>query len=530
MTVTTRVRNLALLGLVGFAASFTLGACFNGLESEGLPCDDNSQCAIGMLCTDGFCNGVFFCEDGSSIEASDVCDDFPDCVTGEDEDPDLCASEAEGEEEGEEQFTCEDDSTIPLSALCNETADCPDGEDEEGCAGVGANMCGGSGGDDIAFEPQEAIDRPLPNPMPVRLLDFLGPDTPEVITGGTDSDRLEVISIGDDGNQAFSQIGPYEGQEIVGFDVGDINGDGMGDLVVAAEGAGGFTTYVYQNDAPDGLIEYGTPLELPLLEGLQTPEAQAIKLARLNNDSDLDMIGIVDSPDLGNGLLLVAFGDSGAADGDGAYFTPGLADIVPPLGYNMFFDVAVGDFDDVSPLDDILVAGDLGMMQPGLWLISRTDEGEDAWAAPTMIDVSGTMPVRLAVGTFGPGLGVAVLDPMRGQLEILRKQGMGGMLVSGEVFDFGMTMPEGISMFDINCDSNDDFLLYRGEGVEAYFGDGMGGITNFDDPISFPLESFGRGRIGAADYNGDGIPDIVATMENSVQFGMSTGEAAFGED
>jgi len=512
-----RLRLFALTGLSSFALSFAVGACFNGFDAEGLACEFDGQCGVGQQCLDGFCGGVFLCDDGTLIDALATCDLFDDCPDGEDEDVELCFG-------GSEVYACRDDDLrIPLEFVCDDEEDCPGGDDELGCAGVGANECS-AGGDDIAYEAGELVSLPLMMPLPLVTLDLLGPPSLDVITGSRGANQLEVVSYGDDGNAMTLALGPFDSGTVVDFDVGEVNGDGKPDIVVAIEDEG-FVTRVYQNDAPGPPVEYGTPLGVELPGNLQ-PDVQTIELARLNNDSSIDLIAVVDGNDLiGSGRLMVALGDSTAANEGGSYFTPSLVDIVPAIGYQTYFDAVAGDFSPDSGLDDIIVAGldDEGM--PGLWIVVRTDAAEDAWSGPNEIGGLMIPPAQIAAGAFGGGMGgpdLVVVDPLMGRVQALRNQG--GEFMPGPVLEIEDFQPLGITLADINCDDQADFLLYHDDNVAVYLGDGSGGVLS-DDPILAALDGTGQGRLAVAEYNGDGTADIVATVEGAgVQTVLSTGE------
>jgi hypothetical protein len=122
----------------------------------------------------------FVCLDGKGIAAEHVCDGFPDCEAGEDEDRLECeptygetfqcddgqiipvewqcdffddCSGGEDERDCPEPFVCHDGSQIPHIWVCDAEEDCDGGEDEVGCelgdggADAGASDAGVDGGD-----------------------------------------------------------------------------------------------------------------------------------------------------------------------------------------------------------------------------------------------------------------------------------------------------------------------------------------------------------------------------------------------
>jgi lysozyme len=85
------------------------------------------------------CEG-FTCADGSCIDASWVCDGWPDCPNGDDEagcpTPTPTPTSCSG-------FTCADGSCIDASWVCDGWADCPAGDDETSCDAPAPSTCDG---------------------------------------------------------------------------------------------------------------------------------------------------------------------------------------------------------------------------------------------------------------------------------------------------------------------------------------------------------------------------------------------------
>lgn len=74
-----------LLAIVALIAGGLLGACFDGAQTRGLPCMGSEQCGLGLACIEGYCGGVFLCDNGETLTAASACDQVFDCPAREDE-------------------------------------------------------------------------------------------------------------------------------------------------------------------------------------------------------------------------------------------------------------------------------------------------------------------------------------------------------------------------------------------------------------------------------------------------------------
>lgn len=71
----------------------------------------------------------FMCTSGQCIEASEICDGFPDCVDKSDETPNLCSDIICPRY----SYRCKYGACVHRNARCNQTEECFDGSDESNC-------------------------------------------------------------------------------------------------------------------------------------------------------------------------------------------------------------------------------------------------------------------------------------------------------------------------------------------------------------------------------------------------------------
>nr|XP_006818425.1 PREDICTED: low-density lipoprotein receptor-related protein 2-like [Saccoglossus kowalevskii] len=142
----------------------TPNPCENGGQCEGDCGPDGFICFCSSGYTGNRCQtnvggsgscgaGEYECSDTSCILATQQCDYYQDCSSGEDETSCSCTGD---------QFTCNDGRCIPLSRWCDGIRDCSDSEDEVSCStpadcsdlsslSNGITMGGWGHGDHMAF-------------------------------------------------------------------------------------------------------------------------------------------------------------------------------------------------------------------------------------------------------------------------------------------------------------------------------------------------------------------------------------------
>ena len=480
LSSSTRLATLTLAAL----ASAVIGACFNGDASVGLPCENDKQCGPGAGCIDGYCEGQFACASGDLIDASDVCDDTVDCEDGSDEDAALC-----------------------------------------GGGGEGINQCVEPAGD-LSYR----VGGSAPgsgDAIKVAAFNIMGTPVPDIITAGVNGDHLRIDFDLDTPNpQEYFVGGPppsFGDRTVFTFETGDVNGDMKNDVLIMTIGSTA-VGYVYQNNLPNPPTLYGSEI---VVDTVVPVEPRAINLGRLDNDSSIDSVGVVDT-DMIKGILLVSLGDSNAAENGESYFTPQLVEGIP-INYSVYIDSAVADIDG-DGLDDLLVVGARDMGGPALWFVRRNGSGDILdWDAPEIMPMM--TPGMLAIGKItdagqagmpvGPMPDVAILDPMSGRIMTLLNTN--GNLQPGVATTLNGAGYGHLTFADMNCDGYGDFVynVTTPPEIRVLFGDGLGGVVS-TDPLVYASEGSPRGGLDVALFDNDSAPDIF--MSADPEGGLSSPE------
>ena len=312
--------------------------------------------------------------------------------------------------------------------------------------------------------------------------DVNGDGKPDVVVanfGATNQQPSVGVLIGN-GNGTFQPVTTYDpgGEEPTGIAVGDLNGDGKPDIVLANEVCPGVSTFcvsVLMNRG-DGTFEPAVSyadggLSWAGGEGILTP----ITITDVNGDGKPDVV-VINQTDknYGDGLVSILLGN-----GDGT-FKP----------------------------------------------VTNYSTGGFAAIAGTVVDVNGDGKLDVVVANCGPrgticpsahgsvgvllGNGDGTFKPVKKFL----RGGMGGLFPSLVVTDLnGDGKPDIIvgNSCPTTCNATFAVLLGNGNGT-------------FQKPV--PYNSGGQNvqALGVADLNGDGIPDIVASSGvNSVWLGNGDG-------
>jgi hypothetical protein len=258
------------------------------------------------------------------------------------------------------------------------------------------------------------------------------------------------------------------GKSPVFIAVGDLNGDGKQDLVVA-NGDGTLSTLLGNGDGTFGLarnfLEGGTPVW--------------VAIADFNGDGRADLA----VADLSNVAVFLG-------NGDGTFQTPHNF----ASGINAD-SVAVGDFNSDGKVDLVAVGAGGG----GLVLLGK---GDGTFAAQTSVGVGG---VAVAVADFNKD---GNLDLVTSTVSVALGKGDGTFLSAATVGQPGGA----IIAADFNGDGNEDLAVSTvSNGGVINVGVLLGnGNATFQKEVDSPTTLNEVNSLAVGDFNGDGVPDIAA--------------------
>jgi hypothetical protein len=328
-----------------------------------------------------------------------------------------------------------------------------------------------------------------------------GPDAVTLADGNHDG-RLDIIAANSQDGTISVLLGNGDGtfQPAITVPVGsgpdalaagDLNGDGLNDMVVANYGSGDVSVLVNNGYGPPKPISYATG-DGPC----------AVALADLNGDGIPDIV-VTDALSQDVRVLL------GVGDG-----TFRALDAVP-LGFTPTA-LVTGDFNGDGHTDVVVASrgggGAVSLLtgQNGgtVWLFAG--EGDGTFASPQLVTTL-TAPSALAAGDFtGDGqLDLAVADANANNITLLTSQGDGTFQVQG-TFAAG-TYPSGLVAADFNDDGRLDLAAVNGLGTPVTVALGFGDGTFAPPGTVFPPV---QSPPIVADFNGDGIPDVVALRQD----------------
>jgi len=292
--------------------------------------------------------------------------------------------------------------------------------------------------------------------------------------------------------------------------VGDFNGDGIPDLVVANDtdnaltillgnGSGGFSP------AP------GSPVAVPV-----GPDPFGVVVGDFNNDGIADL-AVANSGSTNVSILL--------GDGHGG-FSPAAGS--PVTVGNSPYAVAIGDFNGDGIAD--LAVANWGSNDVTILL----GNGSGGFSAVgSSITTGGTRPYAITVGDFnGDGIAdLAVANQTSANVSILLGNGSGGFSPApGSPVTAG-NHPQSIAVADFNGDGIADLAVtnYLSNDMNILLGDGHGGFS--PAPGSPVTTGAGPNYVAVGDFNRDGITDlVVADLDaNEVSIFLGDGHGGFTE-
>ena len=444
------------------------GECPVGYEGDGVVCEDVDGCAENP-CFEGV-----DCTDAVAPEVGHTCGDCPDEMYGDGE---VCA----------EIISCQEDSD------CGGHAQCIDVQD-----GVLSCVCDVGwewSGELCVSDPQGFVTASSFTtaswPWDVEAGDFNGDGFLDIVVTALLSDKLHVY-LGDGGMGGVMSFSTECGDKPRGVALGDYNADDNLDIAVSRESDADVRLYY---GSGDGTFSGGAFLQV-------ASAPRTVAVADLNNDGVDDLVTGHDFS-VGVSILLGVVGGG---------FEESF--LVESWGHG-HWELATADFDQDGSLDLLLPdsSGDKAKVMFG--------NGAGFFGEPLSIDLNGG-PFGVATGDLnGDGAADAVLGikEKSGEVAVILGDGQGGFseptyLASGED-------PRDVAVADFNGDGNLDIAstMYGNDAVRVFYGDGAGG---FPDTLNLSqvgeVEIKGPAMLTAADYDGNGHPDIIVAsqMNNTV--------------
>jgi hypothetical protein len=341
---------------------------------------------------------------------------------------------------------------------------------------------------------------PLPLPPP------LGNNPTSVAVGDFNGDGKLDLAIATSGSQAYCWNEPGAVAILLGdgtgnfslasapavglcpasVAVGDFNGDGKLDLVVANEYSN--TVSILLGDGTGTFILASSPAvgSFP----------QSVAVGDFNGDGKLDL-AVATNPYGNNGVVSILLGDG----------TGNFTLASSPAVSGSASSAAVGDFNGDGKLD-LAVASEIAGSPSTVSILLGDGAGNFALASSLTVEWGAT---SVAVGDFNRDgkLDLVVANEHSNTASILLGDGTGSLTLASSPAVGGF--PESVAVGDFNGDGKLDLAVanYCGGGncgtVSILLGDGSGNFTL----ASSPVVSIYPESVAAGDFNGDGKLDVV---------------------
>jgi hypothetical protein len=381
----------------------------------------------------------------------------------------------------------------------------PDDDDEDSLFSTFGSIQNATGSPSVAVDGENILflgggDIPISN-SPVDLVpgDVDGDGVLDLIvarTGGI------LIADGDGGGTFLESPATHDvgnAQTPVAVAAGDRSGNSVIDLIVAVSLGNSDQVSVF---LASGGGDFAAAVNYSLMSD---DDPASVALGDVTGDNILDIV----TANQVSGSVSVLAGNS-----DGTFGMP----VRTPLGSELF-DLVLGDVTGDAQLD-IVTAG-IGNVTPGKVNILESN-GDGSFQMPVSIDLTG-LPEAVTLGDInGDGIqDIVTANTTQSTVSVLISQGSGAF-AAAQSFSTGEA-PGSVAIADLNGDNNADIVTASrtAETVNVLPGDGLG---------AFPtVAAFGVGiepeSVALADIDGDGHLDIITANKNSNDATLLTGDS-----
>ncbi|MGD1072736.1 MAG: FG-GAP-like repeat-containing protein [Bryobacteraceae bacterium] len=341
-------------------------------------------------------------------------------------------------------------------------------------------------------------------PCSVALADFNGDGVPDLAIADSGNNTVTVLFGNGMGGLTGATGSPFAvGSKPCSVAVGDFNGDGMPDIAAADSGASNVT--VLLNSLSAITVEFSS-LNFYAAMGQAAPTVIPVSVSSPGAGSTYTVSS--------NQPWLVPNPPSNATGASAVVHLSANPASLPPGVYAGTVRYTAPNFFDAATTVTLNLAAPSGTLK----------------AANQSPFAVGAGPQSAAVGDFnGDGApDLATANSADNTVTVLLGDGAGGFSASpGSPFAVGMD-PTSVAAADLNGDGIPDLVTANtaGNNVTILLGDGAGGFTTANGS-PFAVGS-GPDSIAVADFNGDGVPDLVTANYNDHNLTVLLGDGAGG--
>jgi hypothetical protein len=334
--------------------------------------------------------------------------------------------------------------------------------------------------------------------------DFNGDGKPDILW--TSSYGLTVSVALGNGDGTFQNPALISGLSGRITAVADFNNDGKLDLGVVGPTCSGYCTFAFgvQLGNGDGTFQsIGPQIAIPPTNLYSS--GTGIAVGDLNGDGRMDVVYAIDFNQIvgtliGNGDGTFTYGSSyGVGNGGG------------PNG------IAVADLNGDHKLD--IVEGQL----PGLLLSVLIGHGDGTFAAAPALEVTPNVGIPIAADFNGdgkPDLAILSYSAIAIFLDTIN-----GLVQTGN-FSTGLSETGFFAAADLTHNGKQDLLIGVHGNTVVFIGNGDG---TFGSPLNLPGCGGTNATVqGLGDFNGDHIPDVIATDGALLYICLGKGDGTFG--